>query len=122
MKLYNRKDSIPPPENFYLVAFEGREGHKSFYIFLTKNYIKNDIISLIKYWEGNMSYSILIAEDDLSIAELMKMALVASGYDCKIATSGSAAKQYIDEYAFNLALLDIMLRSKIIPLFLFPVT
>lgn len=56
-----------------------------------------------------MSYSILIAEDDLSIAELMKMALVASGYDCKIATSGSAAKQYIEEYTFNLALLDIML-------------
>jgi DNA-binding response OmpR family regulator len=56
-----------------------------------------------------MSYSILIAEDDLSIAKLMEMTLSATGYNCKIASDGNLAMQYSEEGKYDLALLDIMM-------------
>lgn len=56
-----------------------------------------------------MAYSILVAEDDPSIAELIKMTLSASGYDCQVASDGNMARQYCDEGEYHLALLDIML-------------
>ncbi|PZE19695.1 response regulator transcription factor [Paenibacillus xerothermodurans] len=56
-----------------------------------------------------MSYSILLAEDDLSIAKLMEMTLSATGYNCKIASDGNLAMRYSEEGNYDLALLDIML-------------
>lgn len=56
-----------------------------------------------------MAYSILLAEDDPSIAELLQLALTASGYHCKIAGDGHIAKQLLGDGGYDLALLDIML-------------
>lgn len=56
-----------------------------------------------------MVYSILIAEDDSSIAELLRMALTASGYQCYRVSDGNAARQSIEQESYHLALLDIML-------------
>jgi len=56
-----------------------------------------------------VKHLILIAEDDLSIAELERITLATSGYDCKVATDGNIALELINEYDFSLALLDIML-------------
>jgi len=56
-----------------------------------------------------MAYSILIAEDDPSIAELMSMTLSASGYRCQIASDGQAAALSGEQHQFHLVLLDIML-------------
>lgn len=56
-----------------------------------------------------MVYSIVIAEDDPSISELIKMTLNGSGYDCKVASDGNMAMQCIQEGEYDLALLDIML-------------
>ncbi|RNB78095.1 DNA-binding response regulator [Brevibacillus nitrificans] len=56
-----------------------------------------------------MAYSILLAEDDSSIAKLLHMALTASGYCCRIAEDGHRAKQLLVDGRYDLALLDIML-------------
>ena len=56
-----------------------------------------------------MKYRILIVEDDLAIAELEKMTLNASGYNCQIASDGNIAMKHIEETGYHLALLDIML-------------
>lgn len=56
-----------------------------------------------------MSYSILLAEDDPSIAELIRMTLTAAGYNCDIVSDGNVAKQFIKQRTYHLALLDIML-------------
>ncbi|KKO52451.1 response regulator transcription factor [Paenibacillus sp. DMB20] len=56
-----------------------------------------------------MAYSILVAEDDPSISELINMTLSSSGYECTIVQDGSLALRALDEKAFDLALLDIML-------------
>lgn len=56
-----------------------------------------------------MAYSVLIAEDDSSIAELLRMALTASGYQCSTASDGNLARQSIEQESYHLALLDIML-------------
>ncbi|MBY0086514.1 response regulator transcription factor [Brevibacillus sp. M2.1A] len=56
-----------------------------------------------------MAYSILIAEDDPSISELIKMTLGASGYVCKVSSDGNTALNDLEEKEYHLALLDIML-------------
>ena len=52
---------------------------------------------------------ILIVEDDASIANLIKMNLAAAGYECICAFDGAAGADYIENEAFDLILLDIML-------------
>lgn len=56
-----------------------------------------------------MAYSILIAEDDPSISELVKMTLKASGYNCTVASDGTIAMQCLQDGEYHLGLLDIML-------------
>lgn len=56
-----------------------------------------------------MTYSILIVEDDPSIAELLKMTLIGSGYNCIVASNGNTAIQEIEHQKYQLALLDITL-------------
>lgn len=56
-----------------------------------------------------MSYSILIAEDDLSIAELIRLSLQSSGYTCHKALTGTGALEAVKQKDFHLALLDVML-------------
>lgn len=57
---------------------------------------------------------ILIADDDLAIAELIEDSLLDEGYATKIVTSGDAAIQIINEESnlIDLILLDIMLPGK----------
>jgi len=59
-----------------------------------------------------MAYSILIAEDDPSIAGLIKMALEASGYSCRVAADGDEAFRAIEAAEYHLGLLDIMLPAR----------
>lgn len=54
-------------------------------------------------------YRILIAEDDLSISELLQMNLTAAGYLCDTAADGAQALAAIRKQAYDLALLDIMM-------------
>lgn len=52
---------------------------------------------------------ILIVEDEEAIANLIRMNLVKSGYQCEIASDGEEAADAIAERAYDLILLDIML-------------
>ncbi len=52
---------------------------------------------------------ILIVEDDEAIANLIRINLVKSGYQCEIASDGEEAADAIAERPFDLILLDIML-------------
>ena len=52
---------------------------------------------------------ILIAEDDASIANLLRTALEDAGYRCVCAPDGRAAADRLEAGPFDLALLDIML-------------
>lgn len=52
---------------------------------------------------------ILIVEDDVSIANLIKINLAAAGYECTCAFDGEAGADYIEHDTFDLILLDIML-------------
>ena len=52
---------------------------------------------------------ILIVEDEEAIANLIRMNLVKSGYQCEIASDGEEAADAIAERPFDLILLDIML-------------
>ena len=52
---------------------------------------------------------ILIVEDEEAIANLIRMNLVKSGYQCEIASDGEEAANAIQERTFDLILLDIML-------------
>jgi DNA-binding response OmpR family regulator len=56
-----------------------------------------------------MAYTILVAEDDQSIAELVQLTLTASGYLCRVAPNGNQAEQELDQGGIHLALVDIML-------------
>lgn len=53
--------------------------------------------------------NILIVEDDEAIANLIKINLIAEGYDCVCAYDGKAGADYIEKYPYDLILLDIML-------------
>lgn len=53
--------------------------------------------------------TILIAEDDVPIANLIKINLTKAGYHCECADNGKDAADLIEQKHFDLALLDIML-------------
>lgn len=52
---------------------------------------------------------ILIVEDDEAIANLIKINLIAEGYQCTCAYDGKTGADYIEKELFDLILLDIML-------------
>lgn len=52
---------------------------------------------------------ILIVEDDEAIANLIKINLIAEGYNCTCAYDGKTGADYIEKELFDLILLDIML-------------
>ena len=54
-------------------------------------------------------YTILIVEDDASIAELIAMNLSIAGYACETVMDGAQALSAIELKPYDLALLDIML-------------
>ena len=54
-------------------------------------------------------FHILIVEDDPSIRGLIEMNLQIAGYDCRTAEDGLQALALIQQYTFDLAVLDIML-------------
>jgi DNA-binding response OmpR family regulator len=53
--------------------------------------------------------TILVAEDDRDIAELVARYLKKSGWNTHIASSGDAALSYARQHAVDLAILDVML-------------
>lgn len=54
-------------------------------------------------------YHILVVEDEMSIAELIQINLIQSGYHCTYVLDGEQAAKKIEEQDFDLILLDIML-------------
>ena len=52
---------------------------------------------------------ILVADDELPIANLIRMTLVRQGYNCVCAYDGRQAADLLDHNTFDLVLLDIML-------------
>jgi len=54
-------------------------------------------------------HHILVVEDDPAICELLEMSLSTSGYQCSLAKTGKQALAMIEQQAFDLALMDIML-------------
>lgn len=52
---------------------------------------------------------ILIVEDEVSIADLMKMSLKKAGYQCECVYDGEEAADKIEEKNYDLILLDVML-------------
>lgn len=56
-----------------------------------------------------MAYTIIVAEDDPSIAGLIQLTLTASGYTCRIAPNGHQAAKELELGGIDLALVDIML-------------
>ena len=56
-----------------------------------------------------MSPNILIIEDDLAIAELVRYNLAAEGYRVAVASTGEEAEVMVDEDRFDLVVLDWML-------------
>ena len=56
-----------------------------------------------------MSPNILVIEDDLAIAELVRYNLAAEGYSVAVASTGEEAEVMVDEDRFDLVILDWML-------------
>lgn len=56
-----------------------------------------------------MSYRILVAEDDESIVELLKLYLENEGYEVYAASDGLKALELLEKYRIDLAVLDIMM-------------
>ena len=56
-----------------------------------------------------MNHTILIAEDDQDITELVKLYLESSGYRVITAADGAAAYELIQTESIDLAVLDIMM-------------
>ena len=52
---------------------------------------------------------ILIVEEDEAIANLLRMNLVKSGYECEMAEDGEKAADLLEENFYDLVILDIML-------------
>ena len=52
---------------------------------------------------------ILIVEDDLSIAEMTRLCLVKNNYICELCHDGAKAAEMIENKAYDLVLLDVML-------------
>ncbi len=53
--------------------------------------------------------SVLIVEDDLDIAMLMKITLEKAGYDVDVANNGESGADLVEQKKYAIALLDIML-------------
>lgn len=53
--------------------------------------------------------SILIVEDEQRLAEILKKQLMDAGYKVKVASDGYIGKQFIEQFKFNLVILDINL-------------
>ena len=53
--------------------------------------------------------TILIAEDELNIAQMVSIFLHKNGYSCRIARDGSEACELVENHIFDLVLLDVML-------------
>ena len=56
-----------------------------------------------------MAYTILIAEDDSDIIKLLKLYLIAEGYQVRTADNGKTAFEIIQQEEIGLAILDIMM-------------
>ncbi len=54
-------------------------------------------------------YRILIAEDEASIAQMLKLNLSSEGYEVVLASNGKDAINYFMQQHFDLALLDVMM-------------
>ncbi len=54
-------------------------------------------------------YKILAVEDDAPILDLIRMSLTSAGYACTCAQDGIRAADLLEEQAFDLVLLDVML-------------
>lgn len=54
-------------------------------------------------------HKILIVEDEKPIADLMRISLRTSGYECEVAYDGMEASDRLLEKRYDLVLLDIML-------------
>lgn len=52
---------------------------------------------------------ILVVEDEISIAQMIKLCLTKNGYSCDIASNGVDASNMLEKKFYDLALLDIML-------------
>jgi two-component system, OmpR family, response regulator VanR len=53
--------------------------------------------------------SVLVADDDRNIADLVRMYLAKAGYDVTIASDGDQTMRLLKERTFDLAVLDIMM-------------
>ena len=56
-----------------------------------------------------MKKSILIVEDEIDIAELLKLYLESEGFSISIASNGVEAEKLMDNINFDMALVDIMM-------------
>ncbi len=56
--------------------------------------------------------SILLAEDDRNLGNLLREYLEAKGYETKLATNGKEAFNFFDKNKFDLCLLDVMMPIK----------
>ena len=53
--------------------------------------------------------NILIVDDELRLAEILKKQLEDAGYKARVASDGYIGKQYIEQNKYNLVILDINL-------------
>ncbi|RMG73266.1 MAG: sigma-54-dependent Fis family transcriptional regulator [Nitrospirae bacterium] len=58
---------------------------------------------------SNIGASVLIVDDDTNLLEIMKMRLEASGFDVTTAKDEEEARRFINERAFDLAIVDLQL-------------
>ena len=56
-----------------------------------------------------MKKNILIVEDEMDIAELLKLYLESEGFGISIASNGVEAEKLMDNINFDMALVDIMM-------------
>lgn len=61
---------------------------------------------------SNEKISILLAEDDRNLGNLLREYLEAKGYDSKLATNGKEAFDFFNKDKFDLCLLDVMMPVK----------
>ena len=54
-------------------------------------------------------FKILVVEDDLSVAKLMRVILTNAGYEVKLSSNGAEALKILDNAYIDLILLDIMM-------------
>ena len=67
------------------------------------------IYDVIKRYEGDKMNRILVVDDEVSIADMIKLCLSKNGYECETANDGLEASRLIEKNHYDLALLDIMI-------------